>query len=1003
MPLSELVHRLRAAGEDPDARSLADAVWLAQWVEGSAVSDNAQGAPPWRPSEGRSVPSRGSDDGHAEQFALLDPPRVAPPRHVPPAVVPSRVSLSGSLDMQRALRPLQRPRGGTRSTTATLDEEATAQLRATTGITVPVFASATRRSFGLQLLFDSSSSMVVWEREAEELTQVFSQIGAFRDVRRFRLHEAQDGTLLVATGQGDGLRPRPAWSVLDPTSHTFTLVISDCAGPIWRSGAAQRFLHRLAAQRSPVAVLQPLPQRLWSRTALMPGPGAIHLRGQEGLECVFTPDDPPSQPDFKALAVPVLPPSPQALGRWARLLTGVAPTRIRGAAAWVRPDHSAVPAGAGRARAAHELVARFRADASPAAQRLATYLAAAPLSLPVMLLVQQAMMKGESGTQDLAEVLLGGLLSHANPAGTRGETWYDFAPGVQELLLEHLTSDEAALVLKQCSEYVVQHFGRGGPNFPALAVSHLTLSDVPAAVPTSRPEESPEFVRAPAPFAAVPAKVLRRFLPPPVPPRLPAGASLARARELISTYEREHDGWALVAASRLLQDLTAASQPGEERGEAEAELAMVLLTLYQLKGDPGLLDRSRHVVQHCLDLPDTATVPWEGTARLTLGRILREQARLRQSAQDSGGAEALLDAAGREFEHATWQLAPDTPPGLKAVLERADVLHDLWRLRGDQALLYEAVGALRALGGAQQFWAPHIADLRLQLGRVLLDLAGTTPERARRYAADAARELAVAREVLAAEPDGPARMAALLLDLARARELSGEEDAVVLRTLQEAEAATEFAPGMRARAALRVARAHRARSDADHSSAALRHAAEGFQRAVGELDRRDPERSTVLEEWGETLLDLAGSGVGADPDEVVDKALEVLGRAVRTTSWSDQAAAWRQLLLGRAFRMRFLRTDDITDLREAVAALDRSARATGPPGTLARAWYESGDALRELAWRTRTFALLHEAADHWHRAVLRAREAGDSELASLAEQAHHELREQLSPPARPSD
>ncbi|MCX4905497.1 SAV_2336 N-terminal domain-related protein [Streptomyces sp. NBC_00878] len=999
VPMEELIRRLRAGDCEPDALSLADAVWLSRWVDGSSTAPDASGTPHWAPS-GR-PPGLLAPTGHEGERRddVLDAPKVAPPRHVPPAALSAPGSLPGLLGMQRALRPLQRHRGAARSATAMLDEDATAELTASTGITVPVFRGGTRRASSLQLLFDSSSSMVVWERAAKELTEVFARIGAFHDVRRYQLHQAEDGTLLVATGRGTGERPRPAWAALDPTSRTFTLLISDCAGPLWRSGAAQRFLNRLAAHRAPVAVLQPLPQRLWSRTALLPGPGMIQLRGRDGLECAFIPDGAPLSAGEGALPVPVLPPWSQALGRWARLLTGTGPTRVKGAAAWVRADHPPVPAADGPRRTAHELLARFRADASPTAQRLAVYLAAAPLALPVMLLVQQAMMKGESGPTELAEVLLGGILSHANPAGTQGETWYDFAPGVRDLLLGSLARDEAALVLKHCSEYVETHFGRHAPNFPALALAQLSGSESPAVFRRSPSDDISDADGVPAPFAAVSAEVVRRFMPTPQPPRLSSGEGLVRARELISNFERERDGWALVEAVDLLRDLVAGSA-GARTGEAEAELAGALLALYQLESDPALLSEGRRVVLRCLGRPSTPTAPWEGTARLTLGRLLRESARLRQTAGDTRGAEACLEDANRELVRAARQLAPDTGPGLKVVLERADVLHELWRSQGDQALLHEAAGALRAIGGAQSFWAPRTADLHIQLGQVLLDIAGTTPARARQYATDAAEELAAARDVLAAEPDGPARMTALLMDLARARETGGADGTVVLRTLEEAERAAEFAPDMRVPVLLRMARTHRARYEAGQDPGALRQASEAFDRAAVHAREGDPERSALMEEWGETLLDMVGLEGG---EEVANRAVEVLGDAARGTVGSGPATVRRYLLLGRALQVRFARTDENTDLRDVVQALAHAARAEGPPGIHARACYELGRAEHELAWRTRDFALLHEVAEHWRQAVREAREADDRELGALADDAYQELRAQLAPPAGAPD
>lgn len=88
-----------------------------------------------------------------------------------------------------------------------------------------------------------------------------------------------------------------------------------------------------------------------------------------------------------------------------------------------------------------------------------------------MQLVQRTMLP-QSGPSELAEVLLSGLLSRADGGGGRGQ-WYAFEPGVQEALLGPLGRDEALLVLKHCSEYIETRFGKGGPNFPALAFAQL--------------------------------------------------------------------------------------------------------------------------------------------------------------------------------------------------------------------------------------------------------------------------------------------------------------------------------------------------------------------------------------------------------------------------------------------------------------------------------------------------------------------------------------------------
>ncbi len=164
------------------------------------------------------------------------------------------------------------------------------------------------------------------------------------------------------------------------------------------------------------------------------------------------------------------------------------------------------------------------------------YLSAAPLTLPVMRLVQRTMLP-DSEPSDLAEVLLSGLLRRSGPGPGH---WYEFVPGVQDVLLGPLGRDEAALVLKHCSEYMRAHFGRDVRNFPALAVSQLTGAPPAEAGPGPGQGPGPEDAervpegRLPQAFAQVSAKVVRRYLPgmpqdgPPLRPAAPPAPGRAR-------------------------------------------------------------------------------------------------------------------------------------------------------------------------------------------------------------------------------------------------------------------------------------------------------------------------------------------------------------------------------------------------------------------------------------------------------------------------------------------
>ncbi|MDF3150303.1 metallophosphoesterase, partial [Streptomyces sp. T21Q-yed] len=133
-------------------------------------------------------------------------------------------------------------------------------------------------------------------------------------------------------------------------------------------------------------------------------------------------------------------------------------------------DHpeSAAPVRATQERSGADRVRAFWRPASSEARRLAVYLSAVPLYLPVMQLVQHAMLAG-SGPDVLSEVLLSGLLRRREDADDPRAVRYDFLPGVAGELRSRLSVDEVELLFKHCSEYVERKFGRSARNFPALA------------------------------------------------------------------------------------------------------------------------------------------------------------------------------------------------------------------------------------------------------------------------------------------------------------------------------------------------------------------------------------------------------------------------------------------------------------------------------------------------------------------------------------------------------
>ncbi|MFZ3559784.1 SAV_2336 N-terminal domain-related protein [Streptomyces sp. BH055] len=1060
-PVAELIARLRRIGLDPDAEGLCDALWLAGYARPARAEERPDPAPgprpPFdgprpapvppdpRPAPPETEPERPApqvyDEGGERRVALYPVPRSGGGRArgggrtAPlPVGVPAAPAFPAPLELQRALRPLQGYRSAAPPLRSVLDETATAERTARAGgLVLPVFRAVTRADARLSLVMDASSSMRVWDRMFTELEQVFSQLGAFWDIQVSYLHEGPDAQ--AAVSRSPELYGAPLHStdrLSDPSGRQVTLLVSDCAGPLWRSGRAHRLLHQLARQ-APAAVLQPLPQRMWNRTRLpvsygelsrgeaLGGAAALRVRTAAG------PAAGPVQARAGALPVPVLPPEPVALGAWARLLSGAGAGPVSGAVGWVRADQRRASAGRQAQRpSVLELVSRFRSTASPDASRLAGFLAAAPLCLPVMQLVQRTMLPG-SGPSELAEVLLSGLLTRTKEeyGGGGGVQWYEFAPGVQESLLGPLGRDEAVLVLKHCSEYIEARFGKGGPNFPALALAQLGDGDGggdgdrPAGTdrPTGSGYRPPHSVDGdngeggangtglvPQPFAEVAARVLERFMPLPeqfapygrpghdgpqeAPPTHPA---VTRARSLAARFDSDRMVQDLIDAVQLLRGAVEHESPTERDFELWAEYAHGVLRLWEVQGGAELLREAEQAAERA------AAHPHALRERAVLARVLSTAATDRRRRGDRGGALELLRRADREYAVAC--SAPDLaePEALRLTLERVTALEAQWRLGGDSALLQGAVGMLEAFVDTWQ-GRSHPPELPLAHGRILLRLSGAAAdgEQAVKYAEQAAGSLRTALNSEAQDPGGVPRVR-VLLDLVDALLVCGDGLDEAAARVDEALAAARD-QRLRAAVLMRAARVARARHAESGDPRELQEAARHFEQAAHWMPRDSAAHADALAEWGEVLLLRAGSEPSTPAEQdALSRAIRVLRDCRAQTPAGSARLAHRLLLLGRALMLRYRARGDRVDLREAEYLLGLAAAEADDFLPAARSWLELGQVQFEVFRSLGRPARLDEAVDAFRYAAESARgaereadtERSRQEAVLLGAQAHH--------------
>ncbi len=520
--IAELIAALYSIGVKPTAQDIADALWLARYLDESKqpslpsrdtttwfppefVADDtpeAKAAEQARTKAEVYIPSH--NDGGGEHLVRLDGGY--------PMRSPSGSSLHASLDIGRALRPLKLKLPS--RSLYVLDEERTADQIAETHLNLPVLRPAPSRWLDVALVVDVGRSMCIWHRSVAQFKELLDHHGAFRNVRAYGLvnSEQAEGELGLVPWPPQGLdseRAADTRQIIDPLGRRLIIVASDCIAPAWYSGAMSRVL--AAWERTgPVVILQMLPPRLWKRTALSSNVVRLRAPRPAAPNQALIADAPRNvRQKYRRHYVPVITLEPRWIGTWARMVAGTTGAKTPAFAVPMIADrtiraayrHSATPVNVADNRdlTATQRVELFAATASPMAQRLAGYFAAAPLTLPVMRLIQRVML-ARSDQGHLAEFLFGGLVeqvTHGDERTYPDAVEYDFVGGVRDVVLNSVRASDALQVLDHVSQYVAERIGHRG-DFQAV------LADPSSAGPMlTHPQARP--------FATVAIQVLRRL------------------------------------------------------------------------------------------------------------------------------------------------------------------------------------------------------------------------------------------------------------------------------------------------------------------------------------------------------------------------------------------------------------------------------------------------------------------------------------------------------------
>jgi formylglycine-generating enzyme required for sulfatase activity len=586
---------------DPEAQSLlddediADALWLAAHI-GRAYEAEAED--PAEATEMNPALQVIDADGVMELPAMppmasvylppvnrAEPQPIAAPESGLPIQIQAAPALPDTRNLARSLRPLMRKVPSL--TRSELDAMATVDRIAERDIWVPILRPSPERWFDLELVIEASPFSFIWQETLDEFQHLLESQGAFRRVRAWFVQAAAGDLKLVAKNQHhrtaisasptistsatstintESVVPlRSPKELIDASGRRLVLVVSDCRSRLWQQGQMHDWL-KLWGNHGPTAIVQLLPERLWRQSELDVGfaaqVGAL-VPGLPNPKLLVRELPPRTQvAAADALTLPVVTLTAKALKQWALVVAAAGrqrtPARLFDLA-WVKDPKRDRSRAVFQPQSPQARLELFEATASPLAQQLARRMAAVPVELPVVYLIQQELLPALQ-PEHIAEVYDSVLLeeklpeekSNSSPDGVTGR--YDFADGVRELLNRSTPLDETIDVLEALSRRIARTLGFEIKSFTALLSPRSGWS-----------QAQKDTI---LPFAQVALDVLRRL-----------GGDYAELAELV---EREPGrGWGPVAA------------PDGNPDDADDEVSWELETFDFTTAQFGLLEPER--------------------------------------------------------------------------------------------------------------------------------------------------------------------------------------------------------------------------------------------------------------------------------------------------------------------------------------------------------------------------------------------------------------------------
>jgi hypothetical protein len=460
--ISKLINVLQGIGLDQTPEDLADMLWLARHLDKPDLSLEKE-----FPIEQEDIKQPSSkapdlpsvkDDSNASPKANLYPHtsqiKTRAGMEFNPFKAPAGYALPGKLAISRSLRPLMRKVPSRKN--MILDEQATVYNIAETDTWCPVLQPDRSRWLDVVLVVDESPSMIIWYETISELKEFLERQGAFRNVQLWGfICDEEKKTICLHEGLCFDRKPQRAShpnELIDPTNRRLLLIISDCVSNSWQDGTVSKFL-KPCHTNSRVSIVQMLPHYLWERTNLKNAENVYFQNISSNtvnseLEIETSPFG-KQESDSNSLKLPVVTLEDRSILPWAKSLAGSANVWLPGILLYLSPnntleencDKKKVPVSN---KSKHNQLKVFMATASPEAQDLLRCLAALPLTLPVIRLVQRVIFPNTRQVH-LAEVLLSGLIKQKELIRSNtlyNELLFDFEDGIREILIRSQPIDQ---------------------------------------------------------------------------------------------------------------------------------------------------------------------------------------------------------------------------------------------------------------------------------------------------------------------------------------------------------------------------------------------------------------------------------------------------------------------------------------------------------------------------------------------------------------------------------